>query len=294
MKTFLKSAKEVIEREECSPATLRQRELVLARLKALHDVGIAELTGPQTFKALRAIEDAGQRSIAHRGLQMVGRTVRWAIATGDRAEMNFCTDLGRLLKPERSVARRAALAPEHIGTVLKRLETALEPSATKTAALMLPHVFLRPQELQAARWDEIDLEARRWVIPAARMKMRRPHVVPLSRQVLALLDQVQFLDAEWVFPGAKAGRPICENAIRTAMVDAGVAATECTPHGWRSSASTVLNERGWDSSLIELQLAHARRDRVAGIYDRSQRLDERAALMQAWSDALDAMRWMAK
>jgi integrase len=126
------------------------------------------------------------------------------------------------------------------------------------------------------------------------MKMRRPHVVPLSRQVLELLEEVQYLDDTWVFPGSRARdgqmRPISEKSVRLAMRDAGIGPEECTPHGWRSTASTLLNEAGWDSGIIELQLAHRKRGKVAAIYDRSEKLGERAGLMQAWSDMLDAMR----
>jgi integrase len=118
------------------------------------------------------------------------------------------------------------------------------------------------------------------------MKMRRPHVVPLSRQVLEIIERIPRVHSERVFPGA-GGRGLGKNTIGEHMVRCGVPRTLHVPHGWRATASTILNEWGVDKDLVELQLAHAKKDKVAGVYDRSQRLEERAALMQRWSDFLE-------
>ena len=165
---------------------------------------------------------------------------------------------------------------------------------TRIAMQMASHVMARPGELRKAQWPEFDLEAATWKIPAERMKMRRPHAVPLSRQVLALLAALQPLTGPdgFVFPAFHTSRrPLSENTINQAFRRMGFAVGEITAHGLRTTASTLLNESGkWSPDAIERSLAHADKDAVRGIYNRGRYWDERVAMHQWWSDYLDDLR----
>jgi integrase len=158
-------------------------------------------------------------------------------------------------------------------------------------------VFLRPGELRAAEWKEFDLEASEWRIPGERMKMGELHVVPLATQVLEVLGEIQPLtgDGRYVFPALHTSlRPISENTLNMAIRRIGYGKDEMTSHGFRSTASTLLNEQGWHPDLIELQLAHAERNKVRAAYNRAQRLGERRKMMQAWADYLCGLRAAGK
>jgi integrase len=152
---------------------------------------------------------------------------------------------------------------------------------------------VRPGELRLAEWTEFDLKNAEWRIPAPRMKMREQHVVPLSRQANALFEDLHTLtgDGVFVFPSIRsANRPISDNTINAALRRLGFNGDEMVGHGFRSMASTCLNEQGWHPDLIELQLAHAERNESRGAYNRAQRLPERRKMMQAWADYLDNLR----
>jgi integrase len=154
---------------------------------------------------------------------------------------------------------------------------------------LAPLVFVRPGEPRAAEWKEFDLDRAEWRILAARMKMRDEHLVPLSNQALLLLRELQPLtgDGRYLFPSPRSwGRPMSENAITAALRRTGYTGDEMTWHGFRSLASTCLNEQGWHPDLIELQLAHAERNKVRAAYNRAQRLAERRTMMQSWADYL--------
>jgi integrase len=153
--------------------------------------------------------------------------------------------------------------------------------------------FVRPGELRKAEWSEFDLDGAEWRIPAKRMKMREQHIVPLSRQAVALLRELHTVTGpgKYVFPSAvHADRPISENTVNASLRRLGFPGEEMTGHGFRSMASTCLNEQGWSPDVIELQLAHAERDEVRGAYTRAQRLADRRKMMQAWADYLDGLR----
>lgn len=292
-KTFLEVAQEFIAEEEPAAATRKQREHVLARLLPIHRTPIDTLTQAEAFTALKVIQQAGHRSTAHRAMQMIGRTLKWAICNGYRPEnSNFVPAMHRVLKTGKVRHRPALTKPEDVGAALRAISSYRGSTGVSAALRLLPHVFLRPGELRAATWSEINFARAEWLVPAERTKMRRPHVVPLSRQAIGILRELEATGDDfgpWVFPGVRA-ECLAENAIAHALVEVGVPRDRHVPHGWRTTASTILNERGWDPALIELQLGHAKRDRIAAIYDRSQRLPERAAMMQAWSDMLDEMR----
>ncbi len=153
-------------------------------------------------------------------------------------------------------------------------------------------MFVRPGELRQAEWREFDLEAAEWRIPAERMKLRAPHIVPLARQAIGILRELEPLtgSGRYVFPSLRTnGRPMSNNTVNAGLRRLGYASNEMTGHGFRSMASTILNEQGWNRDAIERQLAHAERDTVRAAYNYAEHLPERRSMMQAWADYLDGL-----
>jgi integrase len=284
--TFKILADQYIRRLEKSPATIRNYRMILNELAELDSKFVSDITSGDIWRAVSAIEKRGHRQTAGTALRLAGRVLRYAIATEQRTAPDPTTDLKGLLQTAKPIPRSAVTTREGIATVLRALYSNRGAPVTRAAQLLLAHTFARPRELADMRWAELDLVQEMWVIPAERMKMRRAHAVPLSRQALEILERIPRVHSERVFPGA-GGRGLGKNTIGEHMVRCGVPRALHVPHGWRATASTIMHEWGVDPALIELQLAHAKKDRVAGVYDRSQRLEERVALMQRWSDFLD-------
>jgi integrase len=160
-------------------------------------------------------------------------------------------------------------------------------------ALLAPLVFVRPGELRASEWSEFDLANEEWRTSGARMKMGEPHIVPLARQALAILHELEPLarGGRYLFPSLRTrDRPMSNNTINAALRRLGYSSEEQTGHGFRTMASTLLNEQGYTPDVIELQLAHSERNKVRAAYNRAQRLPECRKMMQAWADYLDALR----
>jgi integrase len=180
-----------------------------------------------------------------------------------------------------------------VGQLLRPIDGYDGQPATRAALRLAPYVFLRPGELRAAEWSEFDLEAEEWRIPGPRMKMGDQHIAPLSSQAVAILRELQPLtgNGRYVFPAiGPATRPLSENTLNAGLRRLGYSGDEHTAHGFRSMASTLLNEQGWHPDLIELQLAHAERNKVRAAYNKAQRLPERRKMMQAWADYLDELK----
>jgi integrase len=257
---------------------------------------ISKITVPELLKVLRRIEVRGKHETCHRTKQRCGQVFRYAIATG-RAERDITADLRGALAPIVSRNRAAITDPNRIGELLRAIDGYRGQRTTEFALKLAPLVFVRPLELRAAEWSEFDLNRAEWRISAERMKMGEEHVVPLSRQALEILRDVQPLtgDGRYVFPSLRShSRPMSNNAITAALRRMGYGSDEMTWHGFRSLASTCLNEQGWHPDLIELQLAHADRNKVRAAYNRAQRLQERRRMMQAWADYLDGLRASTK
>lgn len=253
---------------------------------------INEITPPDLLTALRAIESRGKRETAHRTKQRVGQVYRYAIATG-RAERDISADLRGALAPAVTKNHAAITEPKAIGQLLRAIEGYTGQPVTHAALKLAPLVFVRPGELRQAEWLEIDLEAAEWRIPAQRMKMREMHIVPLSRQAVEILTGLRQLTGagKYVFPSLRTrDRPMSENTINAALRRLGYCNEEMTGHGFRAMASTCLNEQGWHPDIIELQLAHAERNRVRAAYNRATRLAERRKMMQTWAEYLDVLR----
>jgi integrase len=253
---------------------------------------IAQITPPELLAVLRRIESRGTNDTAHRTRSICSRVFRYAVATG-RAECDCTVDLRGAL-PALTVGHFAAITqPAKIGELLRAIDGYVGQPATHAGLKLAPYVFVRPGELRQAEWPEFDLAAAEWRIPGERMKAGEPHLVTLSTQAVDILKWLQPITAHgrYLFPSLRTPtRPISDNTLNAALRRLGYSGEEMTGHGFRSMASTCLNELGWHPDLIELQLAHAERNKVRAAYNRAQRLDERRKMMQAWGDYLDGLR----
>lgn len=255
---------------------------------------IAEIKPPELLAALRRMEDRGANETARRALQYCGMVLRYAIATG-RADRDIATDLKGALGPVITKHHAAIIEPKKIGELLRAIDGYSGTLIVKCALRFAPLVFVRPGELRKAEWSEIDLDAALWQIPAGRMKMREPHVVPLAAQAVAVLRELQPLTGPdgYVFPGERSrARPMSENSVNAALRRMGFdTANEITGHGFRAMARTILDEiLKFRPDFIEHQLAHAVRDPNGRAYNRTAHLEERRTMMQAWADYLDRIK----
>ncbi len=255
----------------------------------LGDRPIADISAPELLAVLRIVENTGALDLAMRLLQASGQVFRYAIATG-RAERNPAVDLRGALKPPVR-KHQAYLKADELPEYLQKLEAYDGSLQTKLALKLLLLTFVRTGELRGAEWTEIDLEKAEWRIPAARMKMRDPHIVPLSRQAIAVLAELQLLTGQWryVFPNQhKPSGCMSENTMLYGLYRMGYH-SKATCHGFRSTASTILNEHGFRADVIERQLAHNERNQVRAAYNHAQYLPERREMIQWWADFLEQM-----
>lgn len=250
---------------------------------------IREVTAPELLAVLRRIESRGANETTHRAMQNCGRVFRYAIATG-RAERDPSRDLIGALAPVIERHHASITEPKAVGALLRAIEGYRGSYVTKCALRLASLVFVRPGELRFAEWLEFNLGEAEWRIPAARMKMRQPHIVPLSTQAVAILRDLEPLTGgeRFLFPGAmNKDRAMSENTVNAALRRLGYSGDEMTGHGFRSMASTLLNEKGWNRDAIERQLAHSERDAIRAAYNYAEHLPERRKMMQAWANYLD-------
>jgi integrase len=253
---------------------------------------IGEIEPPELLTALKRIEARGANETAHRTKDKCGQVFRYAIAHGI-AKRDPSADLRGALAPIVRTSRAAITDPAKVGTLLRVIDTYSGQHVTRCALRIAPLLFVRPGELRAMEWAEVDLEAAIWRIQAHRMKMREEHVVPLASQAIAILRDLLPLtgSGRYVFPSLRTPiAPMSENTINSALRSLGYDKDTMTGHGFRAMASTRLNELGWQPDVIERQLAHAQRNKVRAAYNRAQYLAERSTMMQAWADYLDALR----
>jgi integrase len=254
---------------------------------------IAEVRAPDLLACLRRVESRGTVETAHRALQSCGQIFRYAIATG-RASRDPSGDLRGALSTVKGTHLASITEPTAVGGLLRACDGYQGSLVTKCALRLAPLVFVRPGELRKAEWTEIDLERAEWNIPAERMKMREPHLVPLATQAVAILTELLALTGggRYVFPGARTnGRPMSDNAILAALRRMSFAKDEMSGHGFRAMARTILDEvLGVRPDFIEHQLAHAVRDPNGRAYNRTAHLVERRKMMQQWADYLDKLK----
>lgn len=252
---------------------------------------IAEITAPELLAMARRIEGKGAIETAHRATQNCGQVFRYAVATG-RAERDPTGDLRGALQPVKSTHMAAITEPRKVAELLRTFDGYEGTLSVRCALQLAPLVFVRPGELRAAQWADIDLDAAEWRFTAS--KTGTAHIVPLSRQAVAILREVQPLTGEgrYVFPSARTGeRPMSDNAILAAMRRLGIGKDEMSGHGFRAMARTILDEvLRFRPDLIEHQLAHAVRDPNGRAYNRTAHLPERRQMMQAWADYLDKLK----
>lgn len=271
-----------------SHATRTLKRLELHVFPRLGTKPIADITSQEVLSVMRRIEPRGA-DITHRMLQVCGQIFAYAVIT-DRATTNPAAMLRGALKPLVK-KNRAYIKPNELPEFLKHLDGYEGALQTKLAMKFLMLTFVRTGELRGAEWNEIDWDKAEWRIPAERMKMRESHIVPLSRQAMAILRELRDLTGHghYVFPNQhKPAGHMSENTILYALYRMGYH-SRATGHGFRSTASTILNEHGFRPDVIERQLAHCERNQVRAAYNHAQYLPERREMMQWWANYIDRL-----
>ena len=256
------------------------------------DIGsmpIREVNSAQVLAILRKVEARGSLSAAAAGRSYIGQVFRYAIATG-KADIDPTFALRGALET-REVQHHPPLERADLPAFFKALSADGASRPTGIAIRLMAYVFSRTIELRAASWGEFDLGRVEWRIPASRMKMGRPHVVPLPDQAVALLRELQTITGhqQWLFPNTRRPKTYMGGTTINRVIERMGFLDRFTAHGFRATASTLLHEAGFDSRLIEMQLAHQDRNKSRASYDHSARLPERRQMMQAWADMLDEM-----
>jgi len=273
-------------------ATTTLRRIEANLLPWLGSRPIAVIEPREILQTLRRIEKRGSLETAHRVQQIASRIFRYAVATG-QCSRDPTTDLKGALPPTRSTHFPTITDPTEIGTLLRTIDGYQGSPITQFALQMAPLVFVRPGELRHCEWAEIRTDEATWRIPSTKMKMRRDHIVPLSRQALSILEELQPLTGSgiYAFPSARsATRPMSENTINGALRRLGYTTDEFTGHGFRSMASTILNENSWNRDAIERQLAHVDNNSIRATYNYAEHLEERRRMMQWWANYLDKIK----
>ncbi len=297
--TFIKVAQAWLNRQKAtwSPG---HTETVIQRLEnnifpQLGDVSIKSITAPQMLEVLRQIERRGALEVARRVRGICSQIFRYAIACG-LADQDPAAPLVGALKPPPKNHYASITDPREVGRLLRAIDSYQGSQVVYCAFKLSPLLFVRPGELRQAEWNEFDLPAAEWRIPKEKMKMRNPHIVPLSRQALEIIESLKPLTGhgQYLFPAMTTNkRPMSDNTINMALRRIGYSKEEMTAHGFRSMASTLLNEQGWNPDAIERQLAHNERNNVRAAYNYAEYLPERRKMMQAWADYLDGLREIA-
>lgn len=286
------------EREGIAEITLGKMRWLLD--KAYPKIGarpIAKITAHEVLVVLRSVEATGRYESARRMRSVLGRIFRYAVAT-TRAERDPTGDLRGALTVPKPKHLAAITTPNRAGELLRAIEGYTGHAITLYALRLSAHLFVRPGELRQAEWAEFDFDRSVWNLPAEKMKMRRPHRVPLSTQATNLFEELWDLTGtgRYCFPSFRTHqRPMSENTVNAALRALGFGQEEMTAHGFRAMAATLLNESGkFNPDAIERQLAHMENDGVRRAYTRGEYWNERVTMMQWWSDELDRLRNGAK
>ena len=277
-----------------APTTATRSEYLLSLLNgSIGRLPINEIEPADVLGAIRTIESKGNLESARRTLQLASAVFRYAVATA-RLASDPTRDLRGALTAPTVTHYGAVTDASRLGELLRAIDGYEGQGFVKAAMQIAPHVFVRPGELRHAEWSEIDLEGTLWIIPAEKMKMRKPHHVPLSRQAVAQFRAMHEVTGPtgYVFPSIRTRtRPMSDNTINAALRRMGYGSDEMTAHGFRAMASTLLNESGkWHPDAVERALAHKDSDKVRAAYHRGAHWDERVRMAQWWSDHLDTLR----
>lgn len=287
-----------LERDGRSTSTISKLRWLLDFAKPdIGDRPITELTAPELLDVLRKIELRGRHETANRLRSTFGTIFRYAIVTG-RAQYDVSANLKGALVTPKTKHYAAVTDPDILGGLLRAINAYDGQPTIRLVLCMAPHVFVRPGVLRSAEWSEFDLERRIWTIPAEKTKMRRLHRVPLTDQVISLLKELHPLtgSGRYLFPSVRSDkRPITDNTLNAAMRRMGYSKDEVTAHGFRATASTLLNEsRHWHQDAIERQLGHMEANDVRRAYARGEHWEERVRMMEYWSDYLVSLQAKGK
>ncbi len=283
-----------LRREGRAGQTLRKITWLMDMANAsFGDKAIRTITAPIVLEALRILENRGHYESARRMRSTVGAVFRYAMATA-RAETDPTIALrDALIRPQRN-SRSAITDPKEFGGLLRAIDDFDGQPTTRAGLQLLAILFPRPGELRLAEWREFDFDKAVWTVPASRMKMRRTHKSPLSRQAIAILQELRRSvgGGRLAFPGLRSiETPMSDGAMNAALRRMGYDKDEVTPHGFRASAATLLNESAkWHPDAIERQLAHVEENEVRRAYTRGEHWEERARMMQWWADYLDELK----
>jgi len=296
--TFAAVAREYIDTkmvgESRAEATVSKARWFLEQLEpAIGKMPIAEVDQQMLLAALMRVQMRGRYETAKKCRSFASRVFRYGVVTG-RCNSDPAHLLQGALTTPQAKHYAAILEPAKLGELLRAIDAFTGSPVTKAALQIAPHVFVRPGELRHAEWAEFNLEEGIWNLPAAKMKARRPHAVPLSRQVKQMLVELRALtgSGKYVFPSAYGhSRPMSENTMNASFRRMGFDKDEVTAHGLRATASTLLNQSGlWNPDAIERALAHGESNATRGAYHRGLYWDERVRMAQWWSDYLDERR----
>lgn len=256
------------------------------------DRPVNEITAQEVLGVCRRVEGRGAIESAHRMKTICSQVFRYCVASG-LIESDPCRDLRKALTPTIPKNMATLTDPKAVGGLMRAISDYEGHPVTRAALQLAPLVFVRPGELRQAEWSEVDFEKALWKIPAEKMKMKQIHLVPLSRQAMDIINGIKPLTGtgRYLFPSIRTTvRPMSNNTILAALRRMGYAKEEMTGHGFRGMASTLLHELGWDSKLIERQLAHSDKNSVRAAYNHADYLPQREKMMQAWADYLDCLK----
>jgi integrase len=270
------------------------RRLELYVLPVIGARPVSEIVARDMLDIVRAIEAKGALEIAKRMHNTCGRISRYAVTEGlvDRnptADIDLCDVLAERLERHHASIRD----PKEVGGLLRAIDGFTGAFTTRCAMKLAAYTFVRPGELRHAEWSEFDFDKAEWRVPGPKMKMKELHIVPLSTQAIAVFLELKALTGNdrYCFPGERSrDRPMSENTVNAALRRMGFSKEEMTGHGFRSTASTLLHEMGWTHAVIERQLAHGERNKVAAAYNFAEYLPDRRKMMQAWADYLDKLK----
>ena len=296
--SFASVALEWVTKHEERSKSAKEKSNVRARLNNhiipfIGEKDIATLEPLDILPLMQRLEALGTIETAHRVQQLCSQIFRYAVVTG-RAKRDPTADLRGAIMPVPKRHHAAVTEPKQVGQLMRAIDA--YPGITVRYAMQLTALtFVRSAELRHVEWGEVDLEKAEWRIPAEKMKMKRTHIVPLSTQAIAIFEKLKLITGheKYVFMSLRSSdgtRPLSDAAILVALRRIGYSKDEMTTHGFRTMASTLLNELGWNRDAIERQLAHSDRDAVRAAYNYADYLIERRKMMQAWADYLDELR----
>ena len=296
--SFESVAKEWIEQHDCSDRTKKEIRQKFGKdvYPVIGEMNVKLINPPDVLAVLRRIESRDALDLARRVCTNISQVMRYAVYTG-LIDSDPCRDLRGAIRKKRKTKRYPAITDrKQFGELLRAIDTYSLNVVIGYAIQIAPYVALRPSELRQGKWSEIDTDAALWEIPASRMKKDRDHLVPLSRQVIALIERLRKITGSdkhgLMFPSpVKEGQPISENTMNKALERVGYPGSVHTPHGFRSTFSTMVNQSYlFSPDAVEAQLAHLDPDRVRAAYNRAAHIEQRTEIMQWWGDQIDAMR----